>query len=151
MGEIVSITRMDSFLPYANLAVSWGLLILIWLVQLIIYPGFHRITSDDFISYHRWYVIRISAVVLPLMIAELGITIRWVLSSDDSPASVSTIFLVFIIWLSTFALQVPIHNRLKKGKDSTQIQRLVTTNWIRTAAWSLKAAIVSIYTILNVS
>jgi hypothetical protein len=44
-------------------------------------------------------------------------------------------------------LQVPIHNQLKAGKEDKRIQRLVATNWIRTAAWSLKAGTVSIYTI----
>ncbi len=62
--ERVSI-RMNDILPYANLAVSWGLFILIWLVQLIIYPGFHRIPRESFATYHKWYVIRMSCVVLP--------------------------------------------------------------------------------------
>jgi hypothetical protein len=44
-------------------------------------------------------------------------------------------------------LQVPIHNQLKTAKDAKLIQRLVATNWIRTAAWSLKAATVSIVTL----
>ena len=54
---------MNSILPYANLAVSWGLLILIWLVQLIIYPGFHRISPEGFAAYHLWYVKRIQHLV----------------------------------------------------------------------------------------
>ena len=138
---------MSNLLPYANLAISWGLFILIWLVQLIIYPGFHRIPAELFVSYHRWYVIRISAVVLPLMVAELILTIWWVLSDAYSPMSLSAGFFVSIVWLSTFLLQVPIHNRLKAGKENKRIQRLVATNWIRTAAWSMKACAVSIYTI----
>lgn len=138
---------MSPILSYANLAVSWGLLILIWLVQLIIYPGFHRIPQNAFAAYHRWYVIRISSVVLPLMVGELILTIWWVLSETYASISLSAGFLIVIVWLSTFALQVPIHNQLKRGKDDNRIQRLVATNWIRTVAWSLKAGIVSIYTI----
>jgi hypothetical protein len=138
---------MNPILPYANLAVSYGLLILIWLVQLIIYPGFHRISQDAFAAYHRWYVIRISSVVLPLMIGELILTIWWVLSDTYSSISLSAGFLVIIVWLSTFTFQVPIHNQLKRGKNDNRIQRLVATNWIRTVAWSLKTVVVSIYTI----
>lgn len=141
---------MTNVLPYANIAVSWGLLILIWLVQIIIYPGFQRISDDDFAGYHRWYVKRISSVVLPLMIAELTLTIFWVRTDGYAISSVFAGLLVLIVWLSTFMLQVPIHNQLKKGKNGMQIQRLVITNWIRTAAWSLKAATVSIYTINSV-
>jgi hypothetical protein len=138
---------MSYLLPYANLAISWGLFILIWLVQLIIYPGFHLITREVFVSYHKWYVVRISSVVLPLMVAELIVTVKWILSDDYSAVSVSTGVLAFIVWLSTAVLQVPIHNQLKTGKDAKLIQRLVATNWIRTAAWSLKAATISLVTL----
>ncbi|MGD8293472.1 MAG: hypothetical protein PVF37_17310 [Desulfobacterales bacterium] len=141
---------MNYLLPSANLAISWGLLILIWLVQLIIYPGFQRISREAFTAYHRWYVIRISAVVLPLMVAELVLTIWWILSDAYSPISLSAGFFVIIVWISTFVLQVPTHNRLKTGKDQTRIQRLVMTNWIRTMAWSLKAGLVSIDTISSI-
>ncbi len=142
---------MNPILAYANLAVSWGLLILIWLVQLIIYPGFHRIPREAFVSYHRWYVIRISSIVLPLMLAELITTVWWIRSNNYAAVSVSAGILVIIVWLSTFVLQVPIHNRLKAGSKDREIRRLVATNWIRTAAWSLKAGIVSIGTISGIS
>ena len=141
---------MSPILPYANLAVSWGLLVLIWLVQLVVYPSFRRISSENFPSFHKWYVIRISSVVLPLMILELGFVTWWILSDKPSIApALSTIF-VFIVWLSTFVLQVPIHNQLKTGKENLLIRRLISTNWIRTVAWTLKAATVTIDTISNV-
>jgi riboflavin synthase len=78
------------------------------------------------------------------MLAELILSIWWVLSDDYSAVSVSAVVFVLIVWLSTFVLQVPIHNRLKAGKEDREIQHLVATNWIRTAAWSLKAVVVSI-------
>ena len=141
---------MHPILPYANLAVSWGLLILIWLVQLIVYPGFQRIPAEDFPSFHKWYALRISSVVLPLMISELGLIAWWVLSDNHSIASVLSGVFVFIVWLSTFVFQIPIHNQLKTEKNDMLIRRLVSTNWIRTVAWTLKAAAVTIYTIVNV-
>ena len=126
-----------------NLAISWGLLLLIWIVQVIIYPGFHRIPADDFVAYHRWYVSRISVMVLPLMTAEAVFTVTW-LADAGSWLSVICAALVAIVWLSTMLLQVPIHNRLKSGKQEALIRRLVATNWIRTIAWSLKALVVSL-------
>lgn len=47
--------------------------------------------------------------------------------------------MVGVVWLSTFLLQVPIHGKLSGVKDDVLIERLVKTNWIRTAAWSIKA------------
>ena len=141
-----NITHLYTF----NIAISWGLLLLIWLVQIIIYPGLHRIPSKDFIDYHSWYVKRISAIVLPLMICEVIITIVWLIFENNSFYSSITFFLVLIIWLSTFLLQVPIHKNLQSGKDFKRISRLVTTNWIRTIAWSMKAITVTIAAIKKI-
>ena len=137
-----------TFITSLNLAISWGLFVLIWLVQLIIYPSLHRIPSNEFSAYHIWYVKRISSIVFPLMIAELVMAAWWLNSESGSPIPAISGFLVFIVWLSTFALQVPIHNRLKNGKDEVLIRRLVLSNWIRTLAWSLKTALITLVVIV---
>jgi hypothetical protein len=126
-----------------NLAVSWGLSILIWLVQVIIYPGFVRIPAGKFVDYHHWYVKRITIIVLPLMVSEVLLTAMWLLDAP-APGSIISSVLVLVVWFSTFVFQVPIHGRLKSGKDTALIRRLVATNWIRTGAWSLKALIVTV-------
>jgi hypothetical protein len=128
-----------------NVAISWGLLVLIWLVQLIIYPGLARIHRDDFVRYHAWYVSRITVVVLPLMTGEVIIAIAWFFLQDGLFYPLFTGGLVLLAWVSTFALQVPIHKRLQAGKDESRIRRLVVTNWIRTAAWSVKAVLVAVF------
>ncbi len=133
----------NSSADFANLAISWGLMTLIWLVQLIIYPGFHRIPPDEFVRYHRWYALRISIVVLPLMLGELIFLTGWWFSGADGSTAYIATLAVFIVWLSTIGLQVPIHKRLQAGKSIELINRLVATNWIRTAAWSVKAIIVT--------
>ena len=38
-------------------------------------------------------------------------------------------------------LQMPLHDRILKGPDTHAQRRLVSTNWIRTVAWSLRGAI----------
>ena len=128
-----------------NVAVSWGLFILIWLVQIIIYPGLARIPSNDFVNYHEWYVTRITMVVLPLMICEIIIAIAWFFLQDNLFYPIVAGGLVILVWCSTFTFQVPIHKSLQAGKDKSKIRRLVATNWIRTVAWSLKAVIVVVF------
>ena len=126
-----------------NIAVSWGLLILIWLVQIIIYPGLRHIPSSAFVDYHRWYTLKITALVLPLMVGEIiFLGVWWWTRAGQTLPYVATLA-VAVVWLSTFKLQVPIHKRLQHGKDKTLIRRLVATNWIRTAGWSLKAGVVT--------
>lgn len=126
-----------------QIAVSWGLFTLIWLVQVIIYPGFLRIPEQCFTAYHRWYALRISCIVLPLMLAEVIFLLGWWWVGGDWSAVYIATLAVVVIWLSTFRLQVPLHKRLQNGKDDVLIRRLVLTNWIRTSAWSLKALVVT--------
>ncbi len=138
-------TGMLTHIHIFNVAVSWGLLILIWLVQIIIYPGLARIPSDDFVKYHAWYVARITMVVLPLMICEIIIAIAWFFLQDNLFYPIVAGGLIILVWCSTFTFQVPIHKSLKAGKDKSKIRRLVATNWIRTVAWSIKAVIVVVF------
>ncbi len=126
-----------------NLAVSWALLVLIWLVQLIVYPGFNRIPAGNFSTYHSWYAKRIAMIVGPLMLAEVILLIGWWWAGADRSAAYVATLAVFIIWLSTFRLQVPLHKRLQNGKDKDLIRLLVVTNWIRTSAWSFKTLVVT--------
>jgi hypothetical protein len=128
-----------------NVAVSCGLLILIWLVQMIIYPGLARIPSNDFVNYHAWYVTRITMVVLPLMICEIIIATACFFLQDNLFYPIVAFGLVVLVWFSTFAFQVPIHKCLQAGKDKIKIRRLLATNWIRTVAWSLKAVTVVVF------
>jgi hypothetical protein len=135
-------------LPYliglTNLAVSWGLLLLIWLVQIIIYPNFERIPAAEFVEYHSWYVKRIGSIVGPMMIVEAVGLVCWLYRDHYSPPGLIAAVLVLIIWLSTFTLQVPMHKRLAREKNETVIRHLVNSNWIRTIAWSIKTAVVSV-------
>lgn len=127
----------------ANLSVSWGLMLLIWLVQIIIYPTLARIPADRFRQYHRWYVKRIGLIVAPMMIVEALVLILWLFSDRFSLPGVIAACLVMVVWLSTFAVQVPLHKHLALGKDEAAIRRLVNSNWIRTIAWSIKTAVVT--------
>ena len=72
------------------------------------------------------------------------ITVGWLILDKVTIFSAVAFFLVVLIWLSTFTLQVPIHKKLQSGKDKTLIRRLLKTNWIRTVAWSMKAVAVTI-------
>jgi len=49
--------------------------------------------------------------------------------------------LLAAIWVSTFALQGPYHHRLTRAFDPFTHRSLVKTNWIRTAAWTIRGII----------
>lgn len=108
----------------------------IWFVQIVHYPLFYLVPVDSFKQYEKKHQQLTSYVVLPLMITELLVSIH--LFSDDpySLCNILQILLLAIIWFSTFCIQMHIHKRLAKAKDTCLIQRLVKTNWIRTVSWT---------------
>ncbi|MDF7807203.1 hypothetical protein P4E94_07125 [Pontiellaceae bacterium B12219] len=109
---------------------------LIWLVQLIIYPAYYSIDKTSFISWHGRYVKTIGMVVIPLMVAQIA-CISFQSLEQLTPLRLIAWALLLTAWTSTFLLSVPCHNKLQKnGKDNAVIKRLIQTNWIRTVAWS---------------
>ncbi len=124
-----------------NVAVSWGLLLLIWLVQIIIYPSFRSIPEKVFVQYHRWYVMRIGLFVFPLMMAELVLIYRLATISEWNMYVLVCVLMIVVVWLSTICIQVPIHRRISKEKSIVLIDKLIDTNWLRTIAWSVKTLV----------
>ncbi len=124
---------------------------IIWFVQIVHYPLFAHIPPASFTQYEAQHATRTGWVVAPLMCAELA-TALLMLSSKARPAPISTTAaiagaaLVTIIWLSTGLIQVPLHNRLSTGYDASTIRTLVTTNWIRTLAWTARSALLLTWT-----
>ena len=118
-----------------QIMVDSGLFILIWLVQLIIYPSMKYTEEKAFVAWHARYTALISIIVCPLMLLQAGMEIMTGIVWD--PRWMRILLIVFV-WISTFFMSVPCHSRLHaNGKDMKIIERLITTNWPRTALWTL--------------
>lgn len=118
---------------------------IIWLVQTIHYPLFSFVGAEKYREFHAAHMNWISYVVAPLMICEAATAALIVFSppiNADWRVLWAGVLLVAIVWASTFFLQVPLHEKLAQGFDAETHRALVATNWIRTAAWTLRAAIV---------
>jgi len=115
---------------------------LIFTIQWVHYPSFHFVTAADFARFSAFHSSRITWLVGPLMIAELLLTAGLLFDTSVNPLRAwSAAILLAVIWLSTVFLQVPLHGILAQGVSPAAIDRLVSTNWIRTVAWSLKAGL----------
>jgi len=130
-------------LEYSATAMMTGL---IWFVQIIHYPLFGRIPQEAFTSYERAHTVRTGWVVAPLMLLELGtallITLRH-LPPGETLLHRSALGALLLIWASTFLIQVPLHGILEKRHDPGAIRLLVSTNWIRTLLWTLRAGLLA--------
>jgi hypothetical protein len=120
-----------------RLLIDFGLVILIWMIQLIVYPSFVRFTEKDLMGWHSSYSERITIIVLPLMVSQLGL-IMWQIVTVQSFYSLASALLVSVVWAFTFFQAVPLHNKIQNGVDVKQsVQRLVKANWNRTIIWTL--------------
>lgn len=118
---------------------------LIWFVQIVHYPLFAKVGREQFAIYEEAHQRLTTWVVAPMMALEL-VTAFFILrfsAGGDSPVLPwAGLALIAIIWLSTWKLQVPAHEILAKGFSERQHRRLVTTNWIRTIAWTARGCLV---------
>jgi hypothetical protein len=128
----------------ANLCVSLFMTGVIWFVQVVHYPLFAHVGRQDFMAYERRHADRTGYVVAAPMIFELGASLALSYFTWHSPASTlanAALALTLLAWCSTFALQVPCHQRLGKGFDPATHARLGNTNWLRTFAWTTRSAV----------
>jgi len=124
-------------LPLYRLLVDFGLLVLIWIVQLVVYPGFGYYQRESLVKWHQKYTLQITYVVFPLMVTQLllsGIqlwhTVSWY--------SGSSFLVVILLWVSTFLQFVPLHNKISEGYfDEKTTLQLVDKNWLRTFLWTV--------------
>lgn len=114
----------------------------LWVVQLAVYPHFDAVGEAGFTRYHRRYTTGISWVVVPLMLTEACTAALLLWRGFHPLAFTLSLALLALNWVSTAALQVPLHHRLSRGYDGPAHRRLVRSNWIRTLAWTARAGLV---------
>ncbi|MDN3643763.1 hypothetical protein QWY87_13685 [Lutimonas halocynthiae] len=120
-----------------RLLFDFGLLVLVWIVQRIVYPGFLHYNSKNLINWHKVYTSRLTFIVMPLMLGQLGISI-YQLIMEINLYTVLSIIIIIVIWVSTFTQFVPIHAQISKGKaNQKMLDSLVKKNWIRTFLWTI--------------
>ena len=119
---------------------------LIWFVQVVHYPLFEAVGREGFAAYAQSHARLTSWVVIPPMLAEAGTAGLLLLGLRPSSVGVGALWagavLLLVVWGSTFFLQVPRHGQLSAGFDGVAHTALVTTNWIRTLAWTVRGGLV---------
>ena len=127
-----------------NFAAAAYLTGLIWTVQLVHYPSFGLVPKAAWAAFHAAHTRRMSYVVLAPMVLELGLAIGLAWAGRrllPGAAGWWSLGLVGLAWAVTFFISVPFHNRLAQGFDYITIDGLTRTNWLRTLAWTARAAL----------
>lgn len=120
-----------------QLVIDFGFAVLIWAVQLIIYPSFKYYGTENLVKWHRIYTMRVTYIVLPLMFTQLIITIINVWNQLNI-ISISSLTIVLILWLLTFIVFVPIHQKIdNETAVSNDLDELISKNQYRTFLWTV--------------
>ena len=125
-----------NILSQISLMVDAGLVILIWIVQLVIYPSFLHYTTENLYSWHQKYTSRIAIMVVPLMLFQLiyGLIILFYFPTINHFIYLA---LVIFLWVFTFLTFAPLHNKISnRNINNKLLTSLIYRNWIRTFLWS---------------
>ena len=114
---------------------------LVFMTQFITYPTFLHIDKDKFSEYHQKYVNNISFIVAPVMLIEL-ITLFLLAYFSKDFLIIKSLILLLVIWLTTFFIMIPSHNKISKTFNKKEINRLINYNWVRTILWSFKLLLI---------
>mgnify|MGYP001220406353 CR=1 FL=1 len=124
-------------LEYFRLLFDSGLLVLILMVQLIIYPSFLHYPLKSLITWHNIYTKKIAIVVIPLMLGQLIVSIFQVYEKQVFD-TLSYAIIVLFLWGITLFKFAPMHNTISQGSVNDKfLTKLVRLNWIRTILWFL--------------
>ena len=120
----------------------------IWIIQLVHYPSFHFIELNQYTTFQRFHMSRISYVVIPAMLTELFTLTLIIISMDQVDHIIlASALLLIVIWLMTAIFFSAVHQKLTLGYDQAVVEKLVKINWGRTLLWTLRLILVSIYII----
>lgn len=127
---------MTMDLEQLRILIDFGLVVLIWMVQLLIYPSFKHFPPNALLKWHSRYTFNMAVIVIPLMFGQLIIYAVQIFK-DQTVFSICGILIVLTLWVSTFLQFVPLHQQISNDSFSEKTLKLLETrNWIRTVLWT---------------
>ena len=129
-----------------QVAATWFMVGMIWMVQVVHYPLFRAIPASSFSSYEAAHTAAIGRLlILPAGTEVVSAAALVWFRPDAVPLWMVMLSgaLLAAIWVATALVQAPLHRRLLNGYDRATVDRLVRSNWFRTGAWTLRGVLVA--------
>ncbi len=135
---MLNIPTIDFFMIHL---ISTSMMVsLIWLIQILHYPSFIYVDRDQYESFQKFHMKKISFIVMPLMVTEF-LTSAYILlfgNNENEYLFTLSFILLLVIWGLTIFIFSNIHQELSSGYNQRIISSLIHLNWIRTILWSLR-------------
>jgi hypothetical protein len=136
----VSASLLGAALLAVHAASVWFCVGLVWVIQLLVYPGFAAVAQDRWTTVHDGHT-RTMGLLITAPWALQGLTcavlLVWRPAGVPLVAALAAGLCGAVTVAVTVAVSVPCHRRLSAGYDAAVLARLVRTNRWRTAAWTL--------------
>lgn len=117
-------------------SIDLAMLVFLWLVQIIIYPSFKRISKESILSWHKSYQTKVPIIMGPIMLLQMY-QITFDLLNTIAPMTMIRFILLIASWFLTVAVSVPLHRKIESNKDlENSIDKLIKTNLPRTVTWT---------------
>ena len=107
------------------------------ITHFVTYPSFELIPEKKFQKFHNAYTKKMLFIVGPIMIIEF-VSVFVLVINNIELNTILPFLLVLIIWIFTFFLIVPLHNRLAKSYNKNINEKLIRFNGFRTSLWIFK-------------
>ena len=136
---------VNSTLLLIHASVTWYMVGLIWLIQVVHYPLMQMVGRAEFVPYSLRHQQAITPVVGIPMLIEVATAVYLLVQDPQLRRSywfLASCVLLVVIWVSTAFWQVPLHRDLLDGHAAERVKSLVLSNWVRTIAWSARGLIV---------
>lgn len=127
-----------------NTAATLIMVGIIWVMQIVHYPLFANVGAAEYPAYQLAHMARISMLVMPIMLVEALTAFMLALTPPPGTSPVIAwigLGLIVVIWGSTLVFQDAHHGALVRGFNPQVHAALVSTNWVRTVAWSLRGVL----------
>ena len=128
-----------------QMATTWGMVGVIWIIQILQYPQMADVPSDGFARFERQHQRRVSIVLALFAPLEIASALWLFLDPGPIPRWLPLVggLLLAGIWIATALFYAPIHGRLTDAFDARLHRRLVDANWARTIAWTVRGILVA--------
>ena len=135
---------MIDFVLVANFVATCVMTGVIWFVQWVHYPLLATVPVDGAVEVAEQHQRR-TGQVLALPMAVEGVTTLWLLASRPDAVSLilpwlGAVFLAVALG-STVFVSVPLHAKMATNPSADVGRQLVTTNWLRTIAWTARTVV----------
>ena len=123
-----------------HMAATWAMVGFIWTIQVLQYPLMSEVPKGGFPRFEAVHQRRVTTVIALFGPLEVVMAALVFLTVDAVPAwlSFGSGAVLAAIWTSTAFFYAPLHARLADGFDERLHRRLVTSNWLRTIAWTVR-------------